>query len=197
MKKKKQLRKKQNIGKKIFKKVSIKTKLLFGIGILLIAVPTFFYSNETIQLAFFTPHVTAVAKQLSSPTRLIIPSVGMDLPIKETALQGNTWQIADDAVSHLAISARPGESGPIILYGHNTNDRLGPIRWLSTGQEILVKTADSKTHAYVISKTEDVPSSKTSELVAVKGETLVLYTCDGFADLQRFLVFATPTSTDK
>lgn len=196
MRKKKRVKKKQNSVRKMLHKTSIKTKVLLGLGILLVCIPTFFYVNETIQLAFFTPHIPSVARHLSPPTELIIPPIGMDLPIKETALQGNTWQIADDGVSHLAISARPGESGPIILYGHNTNDRLGPIRWLSTGQKIFVKTADGKTHPYTITKTEDVASSKTSELVAVKGETVVLYTCDGFADLQRFLVFATP-STDK
>src|SRR5258706_9842038 len=113
---------------------SLKTKSLFLIGIFLILVPTFFYINEGVQLAFFTPKVPVVKSVYASPTWISIPAVQMELPIAQEAIHNGAWGIADNAISHLNVSARPGESGPIILYGHNTNDRFGPIRWLSVGQ---------------------------------------------------------------
>lgn len=177
--------------KKIKKpQISLRTKLLLLSGVILVAIPILFYANETAQLAFFTPtKVPVIVKKYSPPKKIIIPSVNIDLPIKEEAIKNNTWGIAEDGISHLNTSARPGESGPIILYGHNTNNRFGPIRWLSKGQNIFIKTQKGKVYTYTIFKTQEVYPSQIN-ILNVNKETLILYTCDGFADLQRFLVFA-------
>ena len=175
------------------RKISLTTKFLLGIGLLFILIPTFFYVNEGIQLSYVTPHVVPVKNSYAIPTRIIIPSVNINLPIAETTISHGVWQIADNAISHLTISARPGEQGAIILYGHNTNDRFGPIRWVPVGQKIIVSTADGKAYSYTVVARKDVSPSDVSELVAPKTETLILYTCDGFADLQRFLLIAKPT----
>lgn len=176
----------------LFRGVSMQTKLLLIGGLLLIFVPLFFYVNEGVQLAFFTPHVIPVKKLMAAPIWIEIPQVNIELPIVETALRGSTWEVSNHAISHLAISARPGEDGPIILYGHNTNDRFGPIRWLSTGQTIVLKTEDKKSYMYKIVRTEQVDPNQVSILVQQSGQTLILYTCDGFADLKRFVVIAKP-----
>jgi len=136
--------------------------------------------------------VHVVAKSFPAPTWISIPAVDMELPIIETAISGNTWGIAENGISHLDISARPNEDGPIILYGHNTDNRFGPIRWLSKGQEITITNAQNRSRQYTITKTLDVSPSEVSVLLSQKGETLILYTCDGFADLQRFIVIAKP-----
>lgn len=187
--------KKKNLSfyQKTFSQSSALTKILLGLGTIFIIIPLFFYINEFVQLSFFTPKIPQVVqKHFSRLVEIQIPSVDMDLSVEETAISGNTWQIANNGISHLAISSSPGENGPIILYGHNTNDRFGPIRWLTTSENIFLKTADGKTHAYKIIKTVDVNPDKTSIFSSEKGETLFLYTCDGFADLQRFIVVAKP-----
>lgn len=176
----------------LFHGISLKTKLLLTLGILLILVPTFFYINEGVQLAFFTPHVVAVKKVLPPPTWISIPAVDIELPVAETALSGSTWQIADNAISHLQISANPGEDGPIILYGHNTNDRFGPIRWLTVGKTITLNIKGNKSYVYTITKIVEVDPSQVNVLTSEKGQTLILYTCSGFADLKRFVVIAKP-----
>ena len=182
-----------NFFQAFLSKSSLKTKLLFCTGLLLVLVPSFFYVNEFIQLSFFTPKVPIVVqKHLSRPIEIIISTVDMDLPIEETVIAHNAWQIADNGASHLSTSARPGENGPIIIYSHNTNDRFGPIRWLSTGKQITLKTQDNKTHEYKITRTLQVAPDKTSIFFSEKGETLFLYTCDGFADLERFIIVAKP-----
>ncbi len=174
------------------KKSSVQTKTLLGVGMLFIVIPLFFYVNEGIQLAYFTPQVVPVKSTYAVPTRIIIPSVDINLPIQETAISHGVWQIADSGISHLAISARPGENGAIILYGHNTNDRFGPIRWVLVGQRIIITTKDGSAHAYKVVERKDVSPSDVSALIRPTKETLILYTCDGFADLQRFLLIAQP-----
>ncbi len=185
------------IAQTFLKKSSVITKLLLTIGVIFIIIPTFFYINEFVQLSVFTPKIpvvttTKAATHLNLPVEIQIPTVHMDLPIRETTITHNTWQIADAGVSHLALSSRPGEHGPIILYSHNTNDRFGPIRWLREGQAIQLLTDDKTVHTYTIIKTTDIDPTKTAIFFSEKGETLFLYTCDGFADLQRFVIIAKP-----
>jgi LPXTG-site transpeptidase (sortase) family protein len=172
--------------------IGVNTKLYFILGCLFMITSLGWRLNQTIQLTFFTPKVIPVEKKYAIPTHITIPKVGIDLATEETAIRHGAWQISDIGASHLTDSARPGEDGPIIMYSHNTNERFGPIRWLSKGEEIKIKTADGKEHAYKITQTMTVSPSKMDVFTQRRGETLILYTCDGFADLERFIVIATP-----
>lgn len=176
---------------------SIRTKVLFLSGIILLLIPGIFYLNQTIQLAFFTPKVPPVVtqKNLPIPNQLEIPSIKVDLPIVETAIQNNIWEIAQNGVSHLATSARPGENGPIILYAHNTKDRFGQLKNVKKGTSISLGT-NEKTYRYTVTKTEIVTPEQLSIFFSEKGSTLFLYTCYGFADLKRFVVIAKPINSN-
>lgn len=155
--------------------------------------------NKTLQLAFFTPSVSQLQtkpvitkKQSSPPVRISITDHSLDLPITQTNIINGRWEIAEDSASHLAISANPQENGPVILYAHNTKDKFGPIRKLKSKQTITITTKDNKYHRYTIKKTAVVDPKETNIFLSEKGEALFLYTCDGFADLKRFVVVATP-----
>jgi LPXTG-site transpeptidase (sortase) family protein len=177
--------------------VTFWVKILLIVGPLLIAISLGMFVNQTIQLSFFTPHIAETKKPTARhqpiPTGITIPKVGIDLPVEQTSIDHGVWQIADNGASHLDISANPGELGPIILFSHNTNQRFGPIRWLSKGDKVNIKTADGKIFTYNIIQTLTVQPDKTDVFTKYPGETLILYTCDGFADLERFIVIAKPT----
>lgn len=174
------------------KKLSLRTKLFFVLGSLFLVTSVGWNLNQTIQLTFFTPKVAPIQKTQSVPIQIIVDKVGINLPIAETAITNGVWQIAPNAVSHLNISARPGENGPIILYDHNTDDKFGPIRWLSTKDTIQIKTADGKSHTYKITQMMTVAPDKMEIFTQQRDESLILYTCDGFADLERFVIIAKP-----
>ena len=168
-------------------------KVFFGLGILFFAVYFGLRINQEIQLSIVTPQIPSEqktpAKETASPTQIVIPKVGIDLLIEETVITNGIWQISVNGASHLAMSASPDQEGTIIMYGHNTNNRFGPIRWLTKGEKIEVKTSDGKKHMYVVSEIKKVAPDR-MDIFEQKGETLILYTCDGFADLQRFVVIA-------
>jgi LPXTG-site transpeptidase (sortase) family protein len=174
------------------KQPSNHTKLFFILGSLFLVIFLTWHLNQTIQLMFFTPKITPVATTHPIPNHIIISKVNIDLPIEETTINHGVWQIADNGASHLTISANPGEKGPIILYGHNTTERFGPIRWLSIDDQIRITTTDKKIHTYKIIKKLTVSPDKLDVFTKNSGETLIIYTCDGFADLQRFVVLAVP-----
>ena len=174
------------------------TKTLIIIGILLILISGIYHIYEITKYSFTaTPQIVVKAQQkrLPRPTHIVIANTTMNYPIVETVIQHGVWQISDDGASHLAISANPGENGTIIIYGHNTLARFGSLPYVSIGQHISLTTADNKTHEYVIQKTQVVDPNDTKILTSQKGEVLLLYTCYGFADLQRFVVLAYPAKS--
>ena len=171
-------------------------KILFILGLIFVGISLLYHVHQLVQLTFYHQHLPPVThNRTSRPVEVTIDKVDIDLPIVETVIANNTWEIADNGISHLAISARPGENGTIILYGHNTDDRFGPIRWLNIGDSITITTTDNKNHEYIVKKITTVDPNNTKVLTTQKGETLILYTCTGFADLQRYVIIAKPKSS--
>ncbi|MDH5533839.1 MAG: sortase [Candidatus Pacebacteria bacterium] len=125
------------------------------------------------------------------PTHIFIEWF-IDTPIETQILQDNHWTISEKEASYLDQSARPGEAGNIIIYGHNTRKILGNIRALQGNEEILVTTDDGEEHVYTIETIVEVDPSQTKYLEPTEEETLTLYTCSGFFDKQRFIIQAKP-----
>jgi LPXTG-site transpeptidase (sortase) family protein len=168
--------------------------ILFWVGILLLISFVVYKFHRATQLSFNHPLQSTVVVDASSsaiPIRIVIDKVKLDLPIYPTTIQGNTWQIDERGISYLADSAQPGQKGSIILYGHNTNNRFGPIRWLKKDSEIKIITSDNKEHFYIISETLTVKPSEV-EVLSANTETLILYTCTGLFDSQRYIIKAIP-----
>lgn len=150
----------------------------------------------------YTPRVDAsksvekkIEKKYYIPTNIVIDKVGIALPVEQTVIADGAWEISENGVSHLISSAKPGEPKTIIMYGHNTNDRMGPIRWLSMGDEIQLQTSE-KIHTYTITETHSLAPNELDVLTKDRGEALIIYTCDGFADKERFLIIAKPSQVE-
>ena len=169
-------------------------KLFIIIGVILLLVSGIYHVYEITKYSFTAPPPPpkTAAKRPAIPTHIAIDQTTMDFPIFETVIQHGVWQVADDGASHLTISARPGENGTIIIYAHNLLSRFGSLPYVSIGQKVTITTADKKQHIYIIKKTQVVDPNDTKVLTSQKGEVLIMYTCYGFADLQRFVVFAYP-----
>src|SRR5690242_304212 len=71
---------------KSFSKLTMRTQSLFIFGALFLGISLIWNLNQSIQLAFFTPHVTPIKKLHAIPIQLIIEKVGINLPIEETAI---------------------------------------------------------------------------------------------------------------
>ncbi len=179
---------KTSLGKK--SSVS-RSKLYFIVGFTLLCVYGLWKVNEITKYSF-TYQPTAHASKKGLPTFIAIKDNNIFLPIKETIIQNGVWEVSTDGASHLATSSRPGENGTIIIYGHNTLAEFGSIPYVSLGEPIIISASDGKTYTYIIKKTAVVDPTDVSILKNQQGETLILYTCYGFADLQRFVVVAKP-----
>lgn len=171
-------------------------KIVFFGGVLLFTISFFYHTHLLNRLSFSKSIPPAPVAEnnirTSLPANIKIVRVNIDLPIYQTSIVEDTWEIAEDGISHLDISGRPGENNTIIFYGHNTKDRFGPIRWLEINDSIEVRDKDGKIISYRIADIKEVNPSETQILTSQKGETLLLYTCSGFADQKRYIIIAKP-----
>ena len=114
-----------------------------------------------------TPIPTATpTPQLSPPTRLVIPAIGLDTPVVEVGwheemIEGTNmvvWDVADFAAGWHKTSARPGEGGNIVITGHhNINGEVfRDIVTLQPGAEIQVYAGDVL-HTYEVINTMILP----------------------------------------
>lgn len=172
------------------RKVSL---ILISLGFIFFLIPALFYLNQSIQLRYFTPAVKTYPASIegSLPYHLEIPALKLSLPLIQTKITNNSWEIADNGASYLATSARPGTKGPIVVYGHNTSEIFKSLHKIKRKQSIHVQTKDGKIHTYRVSQILQVNPDK-MKIFDVEDETLIIYTCIGFADLQRLVVIAKP-----
>ncbi|HEV2339367.1 MAG TPA: sortase [Patescibacteria group bacterium] len=186
--------KKKGVKNSFFHKaVPLRIKLLFIFGM---SCLLFFFSwkiHEKSVLSFVSrPAFIRHQNATHFPILLSIPSIHISLSVHETNIIGNIWQIADNGLSHLAISGYPGENSTSVFYGHNTIDKLANLPYVQTGAQITIITADKTIYHYRITQTEIVNPNQTDVLTNQTGETLIVYTCYGLFDNQRFLAIAKP-----
>ncbi|SRR5258708_4699841 len=169
--------------------------LLFVIGTNMLIAGGFYYAYRKTILSFKVVPITTVqlSQRRGVPTRVQIPSQNIDLPITEASIQDGVWQTSQTGATHLDTSARPGESGNVVIYGHNLLRLFGKIRGLKAGDKILVSTSEGKNIEYTVNSTEVVKPDNVEAVLPTTYEILTAYTCTGFLDSQRFVVKATPT----
>lgn len=167
--------------------------ILVIVGLLLIASVAAWRFWEARVLSFTQEPPVAEEVRKSSPNRITIPVVKLDLPVEEGVIESGVWQVSKGGASHLVTSANPGEKGNIVIYGHNRSDLFGPIHWLEVGGEIKVTNQDGEEFVYRIEKTAVVsPDNLFYVLPNKEEEILTLYTCTGFLDSKRYIVVAKP-----
>ena len=123
-----------------------------------------------------------------SPTRLVIPSIDVDVPV----VQGDDWEQLKKGAGHHIGSANPGERGNCFISGHN--DIYGEIfRYLpdlKIGDKITVY-AGEQPYSYVVRATRVVEPDDVSVMYPTSTPILTLLTCYPYMiDTHRFVVIA-------
>jgi LPXTG-site transpeptidase (sortase) family protein len=148
----------------------------------------------------------------SPPTRLVIPKIGIDIPVlpvgsKTVTMRGTrrvVWDDVPNAAGFHQGSAYPGNPGNTVINGHR--DIQGAVfrhlDWVTVGDEIVVYVGEVAYH-YTVTETLVVPevfasSAQRAENLKLIGympeERLTLITCTPIAlATHRLLVIAKPT----
>lgn len=175
-----------------YSKPKITGSLYLIFAVLLIGASFLYREYRTRVLSFnFVPQETVEEK--NAPAVIIkIDSLNINLPVEEGYIENEIWKISDEFATHLNTSANPKDSGNIVIYGHNKNNILGPIRWIKPGVEIILINSEGEEIKYAVKSTVEVSPKEIEYVLPKEEETLTVYTCTGFADSKRFIVTSTP-----
>ena len=184
-------------GKKQFKSSGIRASVIFSL-LLLIGL-TFLFRGIFLKykahiLSFNSaPPVVNQDNNYSDPKRIIVEKAGIDLSIEPSKIENGVWQVSQTGVSFLSSSARPGEGGNIIIYGHNKKHILGNLIGLNlTGELIEIIDDKGESFFYKIEEIKIVDPSDVKVVAPTDYEVLTLYTCTGFLDSKRLVLKAYP-----
>jgi LPXTG-site transpeptidase (sortase) family protein len=165
--------------------------ILSGVIIILFSTSVYFAYKQN-SLKFNSLPVPEEQKSTNPPTEIEIPSRKINLSVEQAFVEQNHWQISEKGVSHLSLSASPGQGGNIVMYGHNKKNIFGPLVGLKKGTKIVLTTKDGQKHTYLVADTFEADPNQVEILNPTNSEVLTLYTCTGFADSKRFVVKAVP-----
>lgn len=123
-----------------------------------------------------------------SPTRIVIPSIGVDAPVVE----GDDWEQLKKGAGHHIGSANPGERGNCIISAHN--DIFGEIfrdlERVELEDEVLVYAGDV-VFRYIVKAKRIVEPDDVSVMAPTSTPVLTLITCHPYMiDTHRLVVIA-------
>lgn len=123
------------------------------------------------------------------PSRIIIPSLEIDLPVREAKIVKGYWEVFADTAGFGLGSAYPGEIGNQVVFAHARKGLFLPLRNAKIGQKIYV-FAEDKVFNYQIKEIIEVTPNQIEVLAPSSEAILTLYTCSGFSDSKRLIVKA-------
>jgi hypothetical protein len=158
-------------------------KLIF-IGLILISIFLIWRYHQIRILSFNTKEISKINSSSVSPVHIKAYPVGVDVDIKQAVIINGVWPIFPKTAGYII------NKNNIIIYGHNKNDILGPIRYIKIGAIVEIKENDNKSYKYEVVKTDIVDPNYLEYIKEKEEETLTIYTCTGFLDSKRFVVVA-------
>jgi len=123
------------------------------------------------------------------PERIIIPGVGIDLPVKEAKVVNGYWEVFPTGAGWGIGSGYPGEKGNQVIFSHARKGMFLPLRQVRKEDNVYVLTRD-KWYIYKITDIKGVLPSQIEVVAPTPDETLTLFTCTGYGDSKRLIVIA-------
>lgn len=123
------------------------------------------------------------------PLRIVIPSLNIDLPVKESKIINGYWEVFPDSAGFGLGSAYPEENGNQVIFAHARIGLFEPLKNIKPGEKITVFTKN-KWFTYQVSEIKEVLPSQTEVIAAISEPILTLYTCSGYSDSKRLIVIS-------
>ncbi len=121
-----------------------------------------------------------------SPTRIVIPAIGVDAPI----VPGTDWEALKKGVGHQPGTANPGERGNMVLAAHNDiyGEIFRDLEKLRPGDEVWVY-AGSQAYRYVVVQKQIVLPTQVEVMAPTRDPVVTLITCYPYlVDTHRLVV---------
>ena len=128
---------------------------------------------------------------LGIPNRVVVDSVGIDLPVRtgsyDTADQ--TWTLDTQSAFYADRSVPANDSnGSTLIYGHARYGLFAKVPEITEGSTARVYTDSGKVFSYTFVSSREVKPDDTGIFATTGSPTLALQTCSGPFDTYRTLV---------
>ena len=125
------------------------------------------------------------------PVQIIVPDLGLDLPVEEGEIKNGTWTLND----HSALYAQGSTSlkadhGNTIVYAHARKGLFKELRSLKKGSKIRIIGSDGEEYMYKVLAGEVIKPDEIKKIMKIDKHNLTLFTCDGPDDKYRLLIRA-------
>jgi len=129
------------------------------------------------------------AGQKTSPVRVMIPEVQLDVAVKDAPIVKGYWTVFADRAGFGLGSSYPEDEGNTVIFAHARERLFQPLKEAKVHQSVYVLTGTRWYHYEITEIREVLPNQK--EVIAPTDDaTLTLYTCTGFSDSKRLVVIA-------
>lgn len=135
---------------------------------------------------FFLSTEKVRAEYTLVPSWVVIPSAGIDLPVKTSQITYNTWEVSLDSASFGDSTALPGNSGNTVIFAHNLDPLFAQLPNVTSGDYVHVFT-DRDWFVYKITDTMVVDPEDIHILKPENNREVTLYTCVGENYAKRFI----------
>lgn len=113
-----------------------------------------------------------------------------DLPVVEGEIVNGRWSVSNTVATYLNSSARLGNKGNVIIYGHNRKKIMANLHKVKVNDVILVTDEQGELWRYQVQQVVRVNPVEVSWLQETAEPVLTIYTCAGFMDSERLIVRA-------
>ncbi len=136
------------------------------------------------------PLAELVPKVAPEPSRLVIPAIGLDTPVREVFIRDGVWEVAEYAAGYLHGTALPGTNGNTALAGHAglRGAVFRNLGALQPGHEVFVD-AGGRRYRYIVRESFAVWPTQVEVLEDTPTPVLTMITCTNW-DTQRLVVVA-------
>ena len=147
------------------------------------------FSQEPVSIDKKLLQVNDKQKDKLPPVRIVIPSVNIDLPVKEAKVVKGYWEVFPDRAGFGMGSTYPGEIGNQVIFAHARTGLFLPLKKVNIKDKIFISTK-TKLFTYQVTAIKEVNPNNTDIIGVTDEKTLTLYTCTGFSDSKRLIVVA-------
>lgn len=137
---------------------------------------------------------TTIADQAfksGQPIRILIPTVGINIPIQPGVFDSisKQWVVSQNSAHFATVTATPNNtSGNTLIYAHNTSFLFGPTTGLKINDSAYIQTDNNLVFEYQFVDSDLVLPTDVAVLKTQKEIGLNLLTCAGTWDSQRRLM---------
>lgn len=128
---------------------------------------------------------------VATATRVAVPSVGIDVPVRDGTYDADrqSWAIDDTAAFRADVTVPINNAnGTTLIYGHARWPLFGALPDVRPGAEAYVYTAEGIRFVYTFLSSRQVDPADVSVLTSSGPPILLLQTCSGIFDAYRTLV---------